>query len=89
MKKDDRQPSLFDTPVVSEVPRTPETLHEDIDVRTAVEGSIPSLAPAMRALYVKQIIRDRQTLALGPLYHQPSREFYEERIARFTEALKC
>jgi hypothetical protein len=36
---------------------------------------------ADRADYIEQIIRDQKVLADDPHYHQPSAEFYEDRVA--------
>ena len=42
---------------------------------------------AVRQDYVEQIMRDLGVLAADPIYHQPSREFYVQRIERLTEDL--
>lgn len=42
---------------------------------------------ANRADYIEQIMRDLGVLAQDEMYHQPSREFYEQRIEGLTEDL--
>ena len=42
---------------------------------------------ANRADYLEQIMRDLGVLASDPIYHMPSREFYERRIERMQEKL--
>lgn len=44
---------------------------------------------SLAELYRLQIIRDSKVLAGDPIFHAPSREFYEERIASFREALSA
>lgn len=41
----------------------------------------------MREILVEQIIRDMKVLAEDEVYHAPSREFYEKRIAAFKATL--
>lgn len=46
----------------------------------------PPTAPAplsFEELLIEQIARDSRVLREEPLYHVPSREFFEERIASF------
>ena len=52
---------------------------------------VPQASPAeqsLRALYIEQIRRDMHTLAEEADCWVPAREFYEERIASFRQAVK-
>lgn len=45
------------------------------------------LDASYRALLVEQVRRDTLVLSEDPIYHVPSREFYEARITMFKELL--
>lgn len=40
----------------------------------------------LAAAYLDQVLRDLATLREDPVYHSPSREFYEGRILMYREA---
>lgn len=47
----------------------------------------PVAKVSLRDCYVEQIRRDMRTLQEGPDYWHPSKEFFEERINNFREAV--
>lgn len=76
--KDD-QPDLF-------------SLLEPVDVAQTLAPSVqpyaaPAVQPASRDALLEQILRDEQTLRLGPNWWVPSRDFFVERVASYHEAL--
>jgi hypothetical protein len=41
-----------------------------------------------REALIEQIVRDKYTLTLEPVFHQPSTEFFQERLVIFIDELK-
>lgn len=91
VKKDPRQPSLFDLGTdIAPSSVVTQTGEGELVGRSTMSVEVASAGPQMdyRQSLLEQVMRDRQTLTMGSDWWIPSREFFVERIEAYSEDVR-